>query len=207
LQKEGIAVPDGILLEQRVHQVFPHPNKAFRPTFRVVMTPDGRYTPQEGKYHHHTQPSVDTTYTIPQIWNHPINLPLMPYLPVYKPLRIPNHIYIGNGLETYDSKTKDSSKVIYGNPMKVETDGWHPIPPPQQTVIWSSQSLPTSYANQWSQFDNAPIKYAPVSNHLTTQFSSDFESFFNTYNSRIARNIRKATSQSKQKVPVFKKLS
>jgi hypothetical protein len=106
LQKEGIAIPDGILLEQRLHQVFPHMKKASRPTLQVSLTPDGRFTPTEGKYHHLVPSTVDTTYPVPQVWNQQLNLPLMPYLPVYKPLRIPNHVYIGDGRQNFDSKYK-----------------------------------------------------------------------------------------------------
>ena len=69
LQKEGIAIPDGVLLEQRMFKVFQYPNRASRPVFKAALTDDGRYTPKEGQYHYSEEPSVETTYSIPQIWN------------------------------------------------------------------------------------------------------------------------------------------
>ncbi|XP_035772932.1 uncharacterized protein LOC118456367 [Anopheles albimanus] len=65
LQKDGIAVPDGVLLEQRQYQVHPHPQRTARPTYRVVQTPDNRYTSPEGEYSHNALATVDTTYLIP----------------------------------------------------------------------------------------------------------------------------------------------
>lgn len=93
LQREGIAIPDGILLEQRMHQVFPYSHRAQRPTFKVALTPSGRYTPPEGRYHYHDNeiPSIDTTYLIPQINKHRIQYgPKLPIKPIYKSLRLPN---------------------------------------------------------------------------------------------------------------------
>jgi hypothetical protein len=96
LQKEGIAVPDGVLLEQRSNQVHPYLQRAARPTFSVQLTNDGRYTPIEGKYHHYNRPSIETTYLIPQIWRHALKLPpTLPILPVYRPLQLPNHLFVG----------------------------------------------------------------------------------------------------------------
>lgn len=54
-----------------------------------------RYTPEEGKYHYHEEPSVETTYTIPQVWN--ANFKVAPKYPVYPnfmPLKIPNNVKV-----------------------------------------------------------------------------------------------------------------
>ncbi|KAL9696650.1 hypothetical protein quinque_016229 [Culex quinquefasciatus] len=110
LQKDGIAVPDGVLLEQRHHQVYPHPQRGTRPTFLVAQTPDGRYTSLEGQYHHNTVSTVDSTYAVPMPWekdlyhlkhhSQPVKFGYhlaapapaqVPVLPVYKDLRIPNY--------------------------------------------------------------------------------------------------------------------
>ncbi|XP_058455731.1 uncharacterized protein LOC131433023 [Malaya genurostris] len=99
LQKEGIAVPDGVLLEQRRHQVFPHPYRSARPTFLVAQTSDGRYTSSEGHFGHNGIGAVDSTYAIPMPWEKDLyqmhtakfyhTLPLA--VPVFKELRIPQH--------------------------------------------------------------------------------------------------------------------
>lgn len=91
LQREGIAIPDGVVLEQRAHQVYQYPVRSIRPTFRIALTPSGRYTPKEGKYHPNEVPSIETTYLIPQISGHLLKgPPKYPFRPVYVAFRLPN---------------------------------------------------------------------------------------------------------------------
>lgn len=94
LQREGIAIPDGILLEQRMHQVYQYSHKTRRPTFKVALSPSGRYTPREGRYHYHDNeiPSIETTYLVPQITGHRLHYyaSKLPFKPIYKSLRLPN---------------------------------------------------------------------------------------------------------------------
>uniref|UniRef100_A0A182NQT6 Uncharacterized protein n=1 Tax=Anopheles dirus TaxID=7168 RepID=A0A182NQT6_9DIPT len=102
LQKDGIAVPDGVLLEQRAYQVFPHQHRAARPTFRVVQTPDNRYISPEGEYSHNALATVDTTYAIPHagdkllLHDHPQYQQRppqygLPKAPLLKELHLPNY--------------------------------------------------------------------------------------------------------------------
>ncbi|XP_551639.4 uncharacterized protein LOC3290438 [Anopheles gambiae] len=100
LQKDGIAVPDGVLLEQRQYQVYPHQHRTVRPTFRVVQTPDNRYISPEGEYSHNALATVDTTYLIPHagdkllLHDHPHHRPphyAIPKAPILKELRLPNY--------------------------------------------------------------------------------------------------------------------
>lgn len=83
LQKEGIAIPDGVVLEQRNPQVFPYQQKSARAVFKVAQSSDGRYTPAEGRYlyNEHSLPSIDTTYLYPQIHDTPQRLP--PKKPIF----------------------------------------------------------------------------------------------------------------------------
>ncbi|XP_061395597.1 uncharacterized protein LOC133331211 [Musca vetustissima] len=91
LQKDGIAVPDGILPEQRNQQVYPFFNRPSRKVFRIALSSDGRYIPQEGRYHYQELPSIDTTYLYPQIHGQKNTLsPDSVTLPVYSPFRIHN---------------------------------------------------------------------------------------------------------------------
>jgi hypothetical protein len=97
LQKEGIAIPDGILLEQRSNIVHPYLQRAARPTFSVQLASDGRYTPIEGKFQHYNTPAIETTYLIPQIWRKAVKLPpRVPILPVYRPFHLPNQLFVGS---------------------------------------------------------------------------------------------------------------
>uniref|UniRef100_A0A182QV19 Uncharacterized protein n=1 Tax=Anopheles farauti TaxID=69004 RepID=A0A182QV19_9DIPT len=108
LQKDGIAVPDGVLLEQRQYQVFPHQHRSARPTYRVVQTPDNRYISPEGEYSHNSLATVDTTYAIPHAGDklllhdyphphshhhHHHHQPHYggPKVPILKELRLPNY--------------------------------------------------------------------------------------------------------------------
>lgn len=83
LQKDGFAIPDGVVLEQRSPQVFQYHKKSTRPVFKVAQSSDGRYTPAEGRYlyNEHSLPSIDTTYLYPQIHDTPQRQP--PKMPVF----------------------------------------------------------------------------------------------------------------------------
>ncbi|KAJ6631733.1 hypothetical protein Bhyg_15717 [Pseudolycoriella hygida] len=68
LQKAGIAVPDGVILEQRNPEVYHYSHRTMRPVYKVAATADSRYTPAEGRYKSKT--SFETTYVMPQIAKH-----------------------------------------------------------------------------------------------------------------------------------------
>ncbi|XP_050070656.1 uncharacterized protein LOC126558647 [Anopheles maculipalpis] len=144
LQKDGIAVPDGVLLEQRQYQVYPHTHRTVRPTFRVVQTPDNRYTSPEGEYNHNTLATVDTTYLIPhpgdklllhdahpQHQHHRQPHYVVPKVPILKEFRLPNY-----ALFNFDYKNKKipSTFKTYGHPLKL--DGGWPQRLPQDFVSY-----------------------------------------------------------------------
>ncbi|XP_053670501.1 uncharacterized protein LOC128720829 [Anopheles nili] len=146
LQKDGIAVPDGVLLEQRQYQVYPHQHRVTRPTFRVVQTPDNRYTSPEGEYNHNTLATVDTTYLIPHpsdkllLHDHPHHqLPhyAAPKAPILKELRLPNYAVFN-----FDYKKKkhpipgvhSPASLIAFKPHPLKLDGAWPQRLPQDFV-------------------------------------------------------------------------
>lgn len=90
LQKQGIAVPDGILLEQRQHQVYPYSERTKRPTFRILLKPSQRYTPDEGKYHSNEIASVESTYPVEHFSTNHVHAP--PPRLLFKPARAPLHL-------------------------------------------------------------------------------------------------------------------
>ncbi|XP_023033284.1 uncharacterized protein LOC6645549 [Drosophila willistoni] len=91
LQKEGIAVPDGIVPEQRNPQVYQYYNKPMRTVFHIALSSDGRFTPREGRYHYRQVPTVETTYLYPQaVGRQHILVPPKHALPVYRQLQLHN---------------------------------------------------------------------------------------------------------------------
>uniref|UniRef100_A0A6P4FJX3 Uncharacterized protein LOC108052302 n=1 Tax=Drosophila rhopaloa TaxID=1041015 RepID=A0A6P4FJX3_DRORH len=91
LQKEGIAVPDGIVPEQRNPQVYQYYNKPMRTVFHIALSSDGRYTPREGRYHYRQVPTVETTYLYPQaVGRQHVLVPPKHALPVYRQLQLHN---------------------------------------------------------------------------------------------------------------------
>ncbi|EDW93007.1 uncharacterized protein Dyak_GE21232 [Drosophila yakuba] len=91
LQKEGIAVPDGILPEQRNPQVYQYYSKPMRTVFHIALSSDGRYTPREGRYHYRQVPTVETTYLYPQaVGRQHVVVPPKHALPVYRQLQLHN---------------------------------------------------------------------------------------------------------------------
>ncbi|XP_053985602.1 uncharacterized protein LOC128880015 isoform X1 [Hylaeus volcanicus] len=64
LNKEGITVPDGVVLDARhVHKHSQHV-QTMPEVIKVYLTPDGRYVPPEGRFHYNHAKTIDTTYVI-----------------------------------------------------------------------------------------------------------------------------------------------
>ncbi|KAM0736882.1 hypothetical protein ACS0PU_006531 [Formica fusca] len=64
LNKEGITVPDGIILDARHVHKHPHFDQRMPEIIKVYLTSDGRYIPPEGRAHYNHPKTVDTTYII-----------------------------------------------------------------------------------------------------------------------------------------------
>ncbi|XP_067012949.1 uncharacterized protein [Anabrus simplex] len=66
LNKDGISVPDGVVLDARRHHKHPSPlnSDLERSIVKVLITPENRYTPPEGTYHPREPITVDSTYII-----------------------------------------------------------------------------------------------------------------------------------------------
>lgn len=63
----------------------------------MKLTSDNRYIPTEGKYTGNTgHAPVDTTYSIPQIAYHKINIAKHAIEPAHKELYLPNHLLKGH---------------------------------------------------------------------------------------------------------------
>ncbi|XP_015189491.1 PREDICTED: uncharacterized protein LOC107073381 [Polistes dominula] len=64
LNKEGISIPDGVVLDARHIHKHPHTSQHMPKIIKVYLTPDGRYVPPEGRTHYDRPKAVDTTYII-----------------------------------------------------------------------------------------------------------------------------------------------
>ncbi|XP_035720427.1 uncharacterized protein LOC118440866 isoform X3 [Vespa mandarinia] len=64
LNKEGITIPDGVVLDARQVHKHPHTSQHMPKIIKVYLTPDGRYVPPEGRTHYDHPKAVDTTYII-----------------------------------------------------------------------------------------------------------------------------------------------
>ncbi|XP_063995672.1 uncharacterized protein LOC135173027 [Diachasmimorpha longicaudata] len=64
LNKEGITVVDGVILEARHADKHPTHDRVQAEVIKVYATIDNRYVPPEGRYHYDHPRTVDTTYII-----------------------------------------------------------------------------------------------------------------------------------------------
>ncbi|XP_058817773.1 uncharacterized protein LOC131681083 [Topomyia yanbarensis] len=201
LQKEGFAVPDGVLLEQRRYQVYHHPYRTVRPTFMVAQTTDGRYTSHGGQ---NEIGAVDSTYSIPMPWEkdpyqkhtakYYHRLPLA--VPVFKELRIPQHSVFNFDYSHLKSKLQPvltkrpitvhpAAPVVtgYTPPVSLFHNNHSPMPSlssPQSFVSYHaalgnllSYQPAFAYSNGWSP----PSVFHPDPDFLSHPLSS-FEDFY-----------------------------
>ncbi|XP_076640702.1 uncharacterized protein LOC143352261 [Halictus rubicundus] len=64
LNKEGITVPDGVLLDARHVQKHAQHVQTMPESIKVYLRPDGRYVPPEGRFQYNHAKTIDTTYVI-----------------------------------------------------------------------------------------------------------------------------------------------
>ncbi|KAL1131609.1 hypothetical protein AAG570_011223, partial [Ranatra chinensis] len=114
LNKEGIAIPDGILLESR-HRESHFKSHRNDPDIqasivKLVQTPDGRYAPPEGRYPFNNL--VESTYLIRKPINTRGNV-IPPQHPLTSPLRLPATSIFHNEEETlFTLNNLDSFDVL-----------------------------------------------------------------------------------------------
>ena len=93
LNKDGISIPDGVLLDARRHEKHPslrHNSDLDMSIIKLVLTPDGRYVPPEGRYHFQNPITVDSTYVIrPPIGSYRQELRHRPAAPPRQPIPVP----------------------------------------------------------------------------------------------------------------------
>nr|XP_016934027.1 uncharacterized protein LOC108012974 [Drosophila suzukii]XP_016934028.1 uncharacterized protein LOC108012974 [Drosophila suzukii] len=172
LQKEGIAVPDGIVPEQRNPQVYQYYNKPMRTVFHIALSSDGRYTPREGRYHYRQVPTVETTYLYPQaVGRQHVLVPPKHALPVYRQLQLHNPLLnqvklqpkkMPNFLELAPTVGKSQSNPLAGS-AKAQSyqnvnllHGHSPVLPAFKKTSRGSKTYVDSYGTThlFSEFDD-----------------------------------------------------
>ncbi|XP_075163208.1 uncharacterized protein LOC142235839 [Haematobia irritans] len=202
LQKDGIAVPDGILPEQRNPQVYPFFNRPSRKVYRIALSSDGRYTPQEGRYQYNQLPAIDTTYLFPQIHGQRTSLaPQSVPLPVYSPFRIHNPL-----LNQVNLQPKDKAQFQNVSPSSANK-GLSKAKSYQNFNIFNSplspligKETPTGASGDGSKNYLPDFSYSGQ-NHLFNNFDDLFNQFdiqdgqakkSNSYSSATNNNIQRS---------------
>uniref|UniRef100_A0A0C9QML5 AbcG8 protein n=1 Tax=Fopius arisanus TaxID=64838 RepID=A0A0C9QML5_9HYME len=85
LNKEGITVVDGVILEARHGDKHPTHERIQPEVIKVYATVDNRYVPPEGRYHYEHPKTVDTTYVIRKPIVDGVHTPNYRHESIYKP--------------------------------------------------------------------------------------------------------------------------
>ena len=136
LNKDGIAVPDGIVLEARRKDRHPqrHNSDLQRSVIKLVLTPDGRYVAPEGRYHYPNPVTVDSTYIIrPPIgsYKHELKPKIRP-VPV--PLEIPSSATTSSDIPFYLGLQESSGSYFFQSHHGQFADHFYPFYSPQVSL-------------------------------------------------------------------------
>ncbi|KAJ4428517.1 hypothetical protein ANN_24559 [Periplaneta americana] len=139
LNKDGISVPDGIVLDARrrdKHPTLRHNSDLEMSVIKVVLTPEGRYVAPEGRYHYPNPITVDSTYIIrPPIGNYKHELRQRPTLsrrPIPAPLELPNkHEQTNSNLPLYLGIQDNNAGYIFQSHHGLFSDHFYPFYTPQ----------------------------------------------------------------------------
>jgi hypothetical protein len=135
LNKDGISVPDGILLDARRHEKHPslrHNSDLDMSVIKLVLTPDGRYVPPEGRHHYRNPVTIDSTYVIrPPIGTYKQELrhrPAPPRQPIPVPLELPATPDSASNLPLY---LEDAGSYFFQSHHGLFSDHFYPFYTPQ----------------------------------------------------------------------------
>ncbi|KOX75878.1 hypothetical protein WN51_13363, partial [Melipona quadrifasciata] len=183
LNKEGITVPDGVVLDARnIHKHTQHVQN-MPEVIQVYLTSDGRYIPLEGRFHYNRAKAIDTTYVI-----------RAPYS------RYNGHKHTSN----YFNKHQDFSKLqTYTNFRQ-----FIPIIPPSKPGIYKPivtslvfpdnvNLLQETFVPTWNiRYDWDSI-YEPFNDYIVDnialfnshQIIADYQGFLNKFHERSSRHV------------------
>ncbi|XP_071578468.1 uncharacterized protein, partial [Temnothorax nylanderi] len=181
LNKEGITVPDGVVLDARHIHKHPHPNQRMPEIIKVYLTSDGRYVPPEGRPHYNYPKTIDTTYIIRRPFIHTNH-------------KTPNN-FENVKLRSYP---KAQSYSNYGQ--------FVPIAPPVEPGVYKPIVAPFVFPADRNLFDLSSWKtgyewdtvYEPFDGYFVNnlalfdshQIITDYQGFLNEFHGRSLRHVK-----------------
>ncbi|XP_066599200.1 uncharacterized protein [Prorops nasuta] len=209
LNKEGISVPDGVLLDQRHVQKHPQHVQRMPDVIKVYLTSDGRYTPPEGRYHYKQPKAVDTTYVIT------------------KPFVVENRYISTNHQPDYKAPNRYGAfqeTINYGNAYSMlhghsDFKQFAPIIPPEKPGVYRPINVPLVLPNTHliqPQFDPSwkiayewpETFYQPYEDYFINsialfnphQIITDYEGFLHKFHDRHHRHVQSRSSNNNQRI-------
>ncbi|OAD59533.1 hypothetical protein WN48_09056 [Eufriesea mexicana] len=193
LNKEGITVPDGVILDaQTVHKHSQHV-QTIPEIIKVYLTPDGRYVPPEGRFHYNRPKAIDTTYVIRK-----------PYSRHNGPEYVNSY---------YNSKRRDFPK----SQAYASFRQFVPIAPPTKPGIYNpivtplvlpgnTDLLREPYVPTWNIRYDWDSVYQPFDDYIVNnialfnshQIIADYQGFLNKFQERSSRHVESHTVNKNQ---------
>ncbi|XP_032680186.1 uncharacterized protein LOC116848339 [Odontomachus brunneus] len=189
LNKEGITVPDGVVLDARHVQKHPHSDQRMPEIIKVYLTSDGRYVPPEGRVHYNHPKTVDTTYII------------------RRPFMRTNH-KLSTNFESM--KLRSYPKITYPNYGQLV-----PILPPSKPGVYKSVITPLILPadkdlldlSSWRAGYDWDIAYEPFDDYFiddialfdSHQIITDYQGFLNEFHGRSSRHVNSKSNNRNQR--------
>ncbi|KAG7206089.1 hypothetical protein KM043_003483 [Ampulex compressa] len=196
LNKEGISVPDGVVLDARRVQKHPYPDQTMPDLIKVYLTPDGRYVPPEGRFHYNHPKAVDTTYLIRKPFSR-------------NPSSKPANQFAANkhrGL----IKPQSYSNVRQFRPWipPAKPGVYKPIVAPL-VIPAGSDLLEESYLPTWNLGYEWETIYEPLDDYYVDnialfnshQIITDYQGFLNEFHERSSRHVGSKPFERNQRYP------
>ncbi|XP_076631345.1 uncharacterized protein LOC143346765 [Colletes latitarsis] len=201
LNKEGITIPDGVVLDARHVHKHSQRVQTVPEVIKVYLTPDGRYVPPEGRFQYNHAKTIDTTYVI-----------RAPYS------RSNGHKYSNNYVnnkhrelpkfQTYTSFRQFAPIVLPTKP-GIYKPIIAPLVLPGNTDLLEETYIPT-----WNIHYDWDTVYEPDNDYFVNnialfnshQIITDYQGFLNKFHERSSRHIETLSADRNQNVfPRFKK--
>ncbi|XP_076757232.1 uncharacterized protein LOC143427189 [Xylocopa sonorina] len=196
LNKEGISIPDGVVLHARNVHKHAQPVQTVPEILKVYLTPDGRYVPPEGRYHYDHAKAIDTTYVI----------------------RAPHSRF--NGRKHSNNLFNNQYRDFLKSQAYTSFRKFAPIMPPSKPGIYkpiitpliipaNADLLEETYIPTWNIHYDWDSVYQPLSDYIidnvalfnSHQIITDYQGFLNKFRDRSSRHIEPHTVNRNQNFP------
>ncbi|XP_076684382.1 uncharacterized protein LOC143377213 [Andrena cerasifolii] len=196
LNKEGITVPDGVVLDARhMHKHSQHV-QTIPEVLKVYLTPDGRYVPPEGRFHYNHAKTVDTTYVIRAPYSRPNN--------GYK---YSNNF--GSNKHRDYPKSHTYTSIAQFAPLTIPTKPgiYKPIVTPL-VLPGNTDLLGETYIPTWNIHYDWDAVYEPLDDYFVSnialfnshQIITDYQGFLNKFHERSSRHVGSHSANRNQNI-------